>query len=78
MLRISAKHQLTLPASQCRLAGMKPGDKCRTFVADGRITIIRQQPGSAWGCLAHLRADETVSDVESRQHSMKTKREHQP
>ena len=78
MPRISAKRQITLPANQCRLAGIEPGDECRSFVADGRITIIRQQPGSAWGCLAHLRADESVSDVESRQHSMETKRERQP
>ena len=78
MLRISAKRQLTLPANQCRSAGIEPGDECRTFVADSRITIVRQQPGSAWGCLAHLRADETVSDVESRQHSVETKRKHQP
>ena len=78
MPRINAKHQLTLPAHQYRLAGIKPGDECRSFVADGRITIIRQQPGSAWGCLAHLRADETVCDVDSRQHSIETRRERQP
>ena len=75
MPRISAKRQLTLPANQCRLAGIEPGDECRSFVADGRITIIRQQPGSAWGCLAHIRTDERVSDVESRQHAIETKRE---
>ncbi len=78
MPRISAKRQLTLPAHQCRLAGIKPGDECRSFVADGRITIIRQQLGSAWGCLAHLQADETVSDADSRQHSIETRRELQP
>ena len=78
MPRISAKRQLTLPAHQCRLAGIKPGDECRSFVADGRITIIRQQPGSAWGCLAHLQADEAVSDADSRQHSIETRRERQP
>ena len=78
MPRISAKRQLTLPANQCRLAGIEPGDECRSFVADGRITIIRQQPGSAWGCLARLRADETVSEAESRQHAIETKRERQP
>lgn len=78
MPRISAKRQLTLPAHQCRLAGIEPGDECRSFVADGHITIIRQQHGSARGCLAHLRADETVSDAESRQHSIETRRERQP
>ena len=78
MPRLSAKRQLTLPADQCRVAGIEPGDECRSFVADGRITIIRLQPGSAWGCLAHLRADESVSDVESRQHSIEAKRDLQP
>ena len=65
MPKLSAKRQLTLPAHQCRLDGIEPGDECRTFVANGRITIFRQQPGSAWGCLAHLRPDETVSDEQS-------------
>ena len=78
MPKISAKRQLTLPANQCRLAGIEPGDECRSFVADGRITIIRQQPGSAWGCLAHLRVDETISDEQSRQHAIETKRERRP
>ena len=77
MLKISAKRQLTLPAHQCRLAGIEPGDECRTFVADDLITIVPQRPGSAWGCLAHLRADGTVSDAESRQLSIETRRERQ-
>lgn len=75
MPKISAKRQLTLPANQCRVAGIEPGDECRSFVAEGRITIIRQQSGSAWGCLAHLRADEKVSDEQSRQHAIETERE---
>lgn len=67
MPKISAKRQLTLPADQCRLAGIEPGAECRSFASTGRITIVRQQPGSAWGCLAHLQADELVSDTQSRQ-----------
>lgn len=78
MLRVNAKRQITIPANQCRLAGIEPGHECRSIVADGRITIIRQQPGSAWGCLAHLRADESVSDVESRQHSIEARLQRQP
>ena len=74
MPRISAKRQLTLPAHQCRLAGIEPGDEYRSFVFDGCITIIRQRPGSAWGCLAHLEADETVSDEQSRQDAVAAKR----
>ena len=74
MPKVSAKRQLTLPASHCRLAGIEPGDACRSFVANGRITIVREQPGSAWGCLAHVRADETVSDEQSRQDAIESKR----
>ena len=74
MPKISAKRQFTLPAHQCRLAGIEPGDECRSFVAGGRITIVRQQPGSAWGCLAHLSADETVSEEQSRQDAYERKR----
>ena len=78
MPKVSAKRQITLPADQCRLAGIEPGDECRSFVADGRITIVRQQPGSAWGCLANLEGDPTVSDEESRQDAIERKREQSP
>ncbi|MCY3604778.1 MAG: AbrB/MazE/SpoVT family DNA-binding domain-containing protein [Gammaproteobacteria bacterium] len=74
MPKVSAKRQITLPARQCRLAGIEPGDEYRSFVSDRRITIVRQEPGSAWGCLAHLEADETVSDEQSRQGAVDTKR----
>lgn len=76
MPKVSAKRQITLPAGQCRSVGIEPGDDCRSFVADGRITIVRQQSGSAWGCLAHLRAEETVSDERSRQDAIERKRGH--
>ncbi len=78
MPKVSAKRQITLPADQCRLAGIEPSDECRSFVADGRITIVRQQPGSAWGCLAHLEGDPTVSDEESRQDAIERKRDQSP
>lgn len=78
MPKVSSKGQLTLPAYQCRLAGIEPGDECRIFVGDGRITVVRQQPGSAWGCLAHLRADEIVSDEQSRQDAIEGMREETP
>lgn len=66
MPKVSAKRQITLPAHQCDEAGIKPGDEFRSFVANGRITIMRQVPGSAWGCLRHLKAEPTVSEEESR------------
>ena len=74
MPKVSSKRQLTLPANQCRLAGIEPGDECRIFVDAGRLTIVRQRPGSAWGCLAHLRADDTISDRQSRQDAIEAKR----
>ncbi|MDE2887401.1 MAG: AbrB/MazE/SpoVT family DNA-binding domain-containing protein [Gemmatimonadota bacterium] len=73
MPKLNAKRQITLPADQCRLAGIEPGDECLSFVSDGRITIVRQEPGSAWGCLAHLEGDPTVSDEASRQDAIERK-----
>ena len=78
MPKVSAKRQITLPARQCRLAGIEPGDEYRSFVSDRRITIVRQEPGSAWGCLAHLEADETISDEQSRQGAVDAKRARTP
>lgn len=78
MPKVSAKRQITLPADQCRLAGIEPGDECRSFVADGRITIVRQEPGSAWGCMAHLEGDQKVSDEASRQDALERKRSRTP
>lgn len=78
MPKVSAKRQITLPADQCRLVGIVPGDECLSFVADGRITIVRQEPGSAWGCLAHLEGDPTVSNEESRQDAIEGKRDQTP
>ena len=78
MPKVSAKRQITLPADQCRLVGIEPGDECQSFVAEGRITIVRKEPSSAWGCLAHLEGDPTVSEVESRQDAIEGKRDQSP
>ncbi len=78
MPKVSSKRQITLPADQCRLVGIEPGDECQSYVADGRITIVRQEPGSAWGCLSRLEADPTVSDEESRQDAIEGKRDQLP
>ena len=78
MPKVSAKRQITLPADQCRLVGIEPGDECQSFVADGRITIVRQEPGNAWGCLENLEGDPTVSDEESRQDAIEGKRDQTP
>ena len=65
MPRVSAKRQITLPVDQCREVGIGPGDEYRSYVADGRITIVRKTSGAAKGALRHVAGDPGVSDVES-------------
>ncbi|MYE25435.1 MAG: AbrB/MazE/SpoVT family DNA-binding domain-containing protein [Gammaproteobacteria bacterium] len=65
MPRVSAKRQITLPVDQCREVGIGPGDLFRSFVADGRITIVPLVPGAAKGCLRHLQGDLSLSDQDS-------------
>ena len=65
MPRVSAKRQITLPIAQCREAGIGPGDEYRSYVAEGRITIVRKTAGAAKGSLAHVAGDPAVSDEES-------------
>ena len=70
MPRVSAKRQITLPIEQCREAGIGPGDEYRSFVADGRITIVRKTAGAAKGLLRHVVGDPAVSDEESLQDAL--------
>ena len=65
MPKVSAKRQITLPVDQCREVGIGPGDHFRSFVADGRITIVPMVRGSAKGCLRNLKGDPSLSDEES-------------
>ena len=65
MPRVSAKRQITLPIAQCREVGIGPGEEYRSYVADGRITIVRKTVGAARGALAHVAGDPAVSDEES-------------
>ena len=67
MPRVSIKRQITLPVDQCREVGIGPGDEYRSFVADGRITIVRKTAGAARGFLRNTVADLAISDEESLQ-----------
>ena len=67
MPRVSAKRQITLPIDQCREVGIGPGDEYRSYVADGRITIVRKTAGAARGTLRHVVGDPDVSDERSLQ-----------
>ena len=57
MPRMSAGRQITLPADQCSEVGLEPGDEYRSFVADGRITIVPVAAGAARGMLRHIAGD---------------------
>ena len=66
MPRVDAKRQITLPVDQCREVGIGPRDEYRSFVADGRITIVRKAAGAARGCLQYVGGgDSAISDEES-------------
>ena len=67
MPKVSAKRQITLPVDQCREVGIGPGDEYRSFVADGRIAIVRKDAGTAKGLLRDAVGDPAVSDEESLQ-----------
>ena len=67
MPRVNDKLQITLPIDQCREAGIMPGDEYRSFVAEGRITIVRKAAGAAKGFLRHVAGDPGVSEEESLQ-----------
>lgn len=65
MPRVSAKRQITLPVDQCREVGIGPGDEYRSYVADGRITIVRKTVGAAKRFLRDIADDSAVTDKES-------------
>ena len=70
MPRVSAKRQITLPVDQCREVGIGPGDEYRSYVADGRITIVRKTVGAAKGVLRHAGGAPGVSDEASLQDAL--------
>ena len=70
MPRVSAKRQITLPIDQCREVGIGPGDEYRSYVADGRITVVCKTAGAAKGFLRHVAGDPAVSDEESLQDAL--------
>jgi bifunctional DNA-binding transcriptional regulator/antitoxin component of YhaV-PrlF toxin-antitoxin module len=71
MPKVSSKRQITLPISQCRLAGIEPGDEYQSYVDnEGHITIIKKVAGAAKGLLKDIKSDARYSDEESLQSSV--------
>lgn len=70
MPRVSAKRQITIPANQCEELGIQPGDEIESFVADGRITLVKKHKGAAKGALKHVKAKQNISDDDSLQSAL--------
>lgn len=71
MPKVSAKRQITLPAEQCKAAGINPGDEYDSFVDnEGHITIVKKVAGAAKGLLKQIKADKSYSDEQSLQSSL--------
>jgi len=67
MPRVSAKRQITLPISQCKALGIRPGDEIESFIADGQLTIVKKSQGAAKGLLKGVEPKSSMSDEASRQ-----------
>jgi len=71
-----ARHAVAVTSGTAALAtglhaiGIGPGDEVRTYVADGRITIVRKTPGAARGFLRHVAGNPAVTDEESLQDTL--------
>ncbi|MFV0277771.1 MAG: AbrB family transcriptional regulator [Parahaliea sp.] len=64
---VSKKRQITLPAAQCREAGLEPGDSYECFVDNfGCIAIIKKEDGFAEGMLKHIKPNPRYTDKQSR------------
>lgn len=72
MPRVSTKRQITLPVTQCEALGIEPGDEVESFVADGRLTIVKKVKGAANGLLSHIKGDPNISDEESLESAITT------
>ena len=65
MPKVSAKGQITLPASQREAIGVKPGDEIETFVVGDQINIVKKVAGAARGMLKNVNAKASISDEQS-------------
>ena len=74
MPKVSSKRQITLPVDQCQELGIEPGDEYQSYVADGRITIVKKIPGAAKGILRDVEGDASLSDEESLESTLDARR----
>lgn len=65
MPRISAKGQITLPASQREAIGVQLGDEVETYVVGDQINVVKKVNGAAKGLLKNVKAKAPMTDEES-------------
>jgi len=47
MYKVSAKRQVTIPKEICEKVGIEPGNRVEIFEVEGKITIIKKEPGTS-------------------------------
>ncbi len=70
MPKVSGKRQITLPISQCKVLGIRPGDEVEIFIADDQLTIVKKSMGAAKGLLKEVVPKSSMSDEASRQSAL--------
>jgi len=67
MPKVSAKRQITLPVSGCDELGINPGDDVEILRHGNQFNIIKRKVGTAAGMLKGTKANEAITEEESRQ-----------
>jgi AbrB family looped-hinge helix DNA binding protein len=67
MPKVSTKRQITLPISRCEELGIHAGDEVEIFRHGNQFNIIKKEIGAAAGILKGTKANNTVSEKQSRQ-----------
>jgi AbrB family looped-hinge helix DNA binding protein len=67
MPKVSAKRQITLPASGCEELDIHAGDEVEILRHGNQFNIIKKEIGAAAGLLKGMKVDNSVSDEQSLQ-----------
>jgi len=73
MHKVSAKRQVTIPKELCEKAGIEPGNMVEIFEVEGKVTVIKKEPGASMGVLKNLKSKAAMTDEASLQDALETK-----
>ena len=71
MPKVSTKRQITLPISGCEALGIHAGDEVEILRHGNQFNIIKKEIGAAAGLLKGTKANNSISDEQSRQSHFK-------